>query len=51
MQATLERICQIGTYKSNKFGFDGDENSETNYSDVTLWAKNLHEELENIEKV
>lgn len=44
----------VGTYlsdKSNKFGSYCDENSETNYSDVMLWAKNIHEELEDIEKV
>lgn len=45
----------VGTYlsdKSNKSGFDGDEDSETNYSDVMLWSKKLHEEsVSNIEKV
>ena len=50
--------CAIASYvgtcisdKSNKSGFDGDEDSETNYSDIMLWAKKLHEELDNIEKV
>jgi hypothetical protein len=36
---------------ANKSGFDGDVDAETNYSDVMLWAKKIHEEMENIEKV
>lgn len=44
----------VGTYLSegsNKSGFDGDKDSEDNYSNVMLWAKKIHEEMENMAKV
>jgi hypothetical protein len=44
----------VGTYLSdiaNKSGLDGDVDAESNYSDVMLWAKKIHEEMENIERV
>ena len=43
-----------GTYLTDiadKSGFDGDVDANTNYSDVLLWAKIIHEEFENVEKV
>lgn len=43
----------VGTHlsdASNKSGFDGDKDDESNYSDLMLCATKIHEEMENIAK-